>query len=287
MFEKAPILVTGATGTVGREVVRLLVAGGHPVRVTSRGDVADSLPQIETVFLDLQQRDSFKLALEGVERVFFSMPLAENMVDVAGWFIAAARDAGVRHVVRLSAFGVDREPPLELARVHGEVEKLLRDSEMEWTVLRPNSFMQNFISYCAASIREQAAFYIPQGNGRVSMVDVRDIAAVATKALIETGHAGKVYELTGPEALDNHAVAAHLSSVLGSEIHYVDASSTETRHALQSAGMPTWLVTVLMELYEYSRNGHAAGITETVSSVVGRNPKTFVEFAQDFADCFR
>lgn len=286
MIEK--ILVTGATGTVGREVVTRLAGQGANVRAAARNPGMLAIPddRVETMSMDLRRPADLDRALEDVEKLFFLSPLDESMPELAALVTERARAHGISHLVRLSAFGVDYPRPITLGRIHGEVEKIIRASGLEWTFLRPNAFMQNFISYWGETIRNKNAFYIPQGQGRVSLIDARDIADAAVAVLMGSGHGGKTYELTGPAALSNYDIATTLSEVLGREIRYVDIPLDEARTVLTQQGMSEWMVEVIVELFEMSAADEASEVTEDFERLSGRPAIDFQSFAQDFRHAF-
>lgn len=282
------VLVTGATGTVGREVVPRLAASGVQVRAACRHPEMLALPEdyVDTVVMDLRDPAELDRALEDIEKIFYLSPLEENMVEDASLMVERARAHGVRHLVRLSALGVDHPRTITLGKVHGEVERIIRGSGIDCTFLRPNSFMQNFITYWGESIRRQNAFFIPQGQGRVSIIDARDIADVAAAVLTQDGHAGKAYELSGPQALSNYDIAKVLSDVLGREISYRDIPVEDARSALTEQGMSEWMVSVILELFEMSKADAAADVNDNVEQLIGRPPIRFEAFVRDFSHAF-
>lgn len=282
------VLVTGATGTVGREVVRRLAARRVPVRATSRrGRGLDpALPGVELRAADLAARDRLAPLLDAVRALFLVTPLEERMPEVAAGVVDAARERGVRRIVRLSALGAGPRADTGLGRVHRAVEECVEESGIAWTHLRPNSFLQNFAVYAGAEIRAAGAFRMPQGDGRVSALDVRDLAAVAVEALLADGHTARAYELTGPGAVSNVEVAAALAGACGRPIAYVDEPPAETRARLRSWGTPDWLAEILMELYAVSRESRAAQVTSAVREVLGREPTSLERFARDYAGYF-
>lgn len=283
------ILVTGATGAVGREVVPRLAVSGVQVRAACRHPEMLALPEdyVDTLVMDLRNPADLDRALEDTEKIFYLSPLDEYMAEDAALLVERARAHGVRYLVRVSALGVDYPRKITLGKVHGEVERIIRGSGIECTFLRPNSFMQNFVTYWGESIRRQNAFSIPQGQGRVSLIDARDIADVAVAVLTQDGHAGKTYELTGPEALSNHDIARIFSDVLGREISYRDISLKNARNSLIEQGMSEWMVTVILELFEMSAADEAAEVNDTVEQLIGRAPIRFEAFARDFSHAFR
>lgn len=282
------ILVTGATGTVGREVVTRLAAKGAEVRAAARNPEMLAIPddQVETFTMDLRDPADLDRGLEDVDKVFYLSPLDQTMAENAALMVERARANGVRHLVRLSALGVNAPRTITLGKVHGEVERIIRGSGIDWTFLRPNSFMQNFITYWGESIRRENAFFIPQGQGRVSLIDARDIAGVAAAALMGDGHSGQVYELTGPEALSNYDIAESLSKVLGREIRYQDVPQEDARSALDAQGTSGWMIDVILELFELSAADEASQVTDTVERLTGNEPIRFEAFAQDFRHAF-
>lgn len=282
------ILVTGASGTVGREVVRQLLALGVRVRASGR---APSGPEFlgladYTVF-DFENPKTAPLAFRDVRSTFLLTPLDERMVGLACGVVEQAKAAGVEHIVRLSAMGTGDIALTELARVHRAVEQHIETSGLKYTFLRPNAFMQNYLTAFGESIRRHGLMAMPQGHGAVSVVDARDVAAVAVAALRDVRHHGHSYDLTGPESLTNNDIAQILSNVLDRSIRYVDTPEAEARKTLLDQGISRWLVTVLLELYAISREGMAARVSSAIQEVLGRPPISFRQFATDYAEHFR
>ena len=281
------ILVTGATGNVGSQVVQQLIAAGITPRVAVRSlKKADTLKQAgaEPVEMDLDKPETVQPAFEGVENVFLVSPFVPNMVQLAAILVEAAKKANLKQVVRLSALS---QPGTTLSKWHGDVEKMIEDSGIPFTFLRPNGFMQNFVNSMADTIKTQNAFYMPIGDGKVSLVDTRDLAAVAVAALTNNGHEGKAYDITGSEALSNHQAAAIFSQVLGRTINYVDIPEDAARQGMQNAGMPDVIVNALLELYTSYKAGQAATVSPVVEQVTGKKPISFEQFARDYAEAFK
>jgi uncharacterized protein YbjT (DUF2867 family) len=282
------ILVVGATGTNGREVVRRLVAAGQRVRAMVRnsskaGDLRGE--GVELVDGDLDAPDSLDAALAGAERAFFVAAVDERYVAWFGNFLAAAQRAGSPHLVKFSGLGARIDSPAEILRQHGETDQALINSGLPHTILRPNSFYQNML-WSAATIREHGAFYLPMKSARQSLVDVRDIAAVSFQALTGTGHEGKTYDITGPESLTYHDVADKLSAALGKSVRYVDVPPEAAFESMLKAGMPKWNASAVTELYGTFAAGEAAGITDTIERITRRAPISFDQFARDHAAAF-
>lgn len=282
------ILVTGATGSNGRELLKELAARGIQTTAMLRsGKDGSMLPDgIAPVEGDFDDEASLAAALEGVERAFLLTPSTERAEEQQKRFVQVAARAGVRHIVKLSQFAAAPDSPVRFLRYHAAVEAAIRDSGMDWTFLRPNLFMQGLLQL-AGMVREQGMFAAPIGDARVSMVDVRDNAAVAAAALTEDGHTGRIYTLTGPEALTHAEVATRLSAATGRKIDFVDANDDQLRHAMTAVGMPDWQIEGLVEDYAHYARGEAAVISDGVQAATGQSPRNFDGFARDYADAFR
>ncbi|MEJ8800869.1 SDR family oxidoreductase [Pontibacter sp. H249] len=286
------ILVTGATGTVGREVVKQLSMYDGDIRVRAgvhsiiKGENLKRLPGVEIVEMDFEDQDSLHAAFTHVDKLFLITPMAKDQVDMAKTLIDEAKKAGVKHIVKLSAMGADAEPTIQLGRWHREIEKYIEDSGIAYTFLRPSSFMQNFVNYNADSIKHEGKLYMPTGDGKVGYIDVRDIAAVGVEALITQGHEGQVYELTGPEAISNDEAAQILSEVTGKQVEFVDVPGDAARKNMTEHGTPDWMADALMELYNVYKAGHSNQVFDSVQAVIDRKPHSFRQFVQDYKECF-
>jgi len=281
-----PILVTGATGTIGRDVARQLSGKGVAVRagVRDQAKAKKELPDIALVPFDFENEKMFSAALEGVEKVFLLPPLLPNQLELMNRFVDAAKRAGVGHIVKLSAIGIDDETQPTAIKWHGASERHIRESGVAFTFLRPNSFMQNFITYFPP---RNGAIYLPWGNGTASFVDTRDIANVAAKALTSDGHEGKIYTLTGPATLGIAEVALILSEVAGREFKYVDVPEAAARDGMLQAGVPPWQAELVLELHAINKQNRWSAVTSDVEKVTGTPPTDFAQFARDHADKFR
>jgi uncharacterized protein YbjT (DUF2867 family) len=282
------ILVVGATGTNGREVVKQLSARGVPVRALVRSAEKSPdlrLPNVELVRGDLGDPPSLDAALRGVQKAFIVTAVDQRCVEWFRNFFEAAKRAGGPHVVKFSGMGAG-SADTPVMNQHGETDEMLQRSGLPYTVLRPNSFHQNLL-WSAGSIKGQGAFYLPLGDARQSLVDVRDIASVAAEVLTGAGHEGQVYELTGPESLSYHDVAATLSKVLGKPVRYVPVSLEAAKESMLKAGMPEWNAAAVTDLYRAFATGAYARTTDTIARLTGRPPRSFEQFARDHADAFR
>lgn len=284
------ILVTGATGTVGREVVRQLAAIGVRIRAaihtpSKAGQVQN--PGVEIVALDYDRPQTYAPALTGVEKLFFVGFAGPHFAEISGNLARAAREAGVRHLVKLSAYGADFAPEFFIAKSHRDSEEAIEATGIAYTHLQPNVFMQNLVNYYGHSIREEDKFSLAQGDARVSFIDVRDVGAAAVAVLTQTGHEGQAYTLTGLEALSYEQAAAILSQAVGREITYAALSEEESRQQMQAMGRPDFLIEVGLNMDAFGRAGGFSRITSDFETVTGQKPISFEQFARDYAPVFK
>ena len=280
------IVVTGATGTVGSETVRQLAARGQKVRAFVRDTEAASVPPgVEVARGDLRNPESVEVALRGADRLYLLSPMAPDMQELEARVIGAARRAGVRHVVKHSNMGAEGGATA-FQRWHRAGEKLLQDSPLTWTFVRPTGFMSNALMW-VPTIREQGAVYAPGGNGKLSVVDPRDIASVAVCALTESGHEGKAYDVTGPEALSTAEQVEIVSRAIGKPVRYVDIPEDAARQSMLGMGMPAPVVEGLIEFMRLVRSGAGAVVSHDVETVTRRPARTFAAWVQDNVAAFR
>ena len=281
------ILVTGASGNAGGAVVRQVLKTNRPVKAMYRSseDAAKVPTGVGGVIADFADKASLGSSLEGVDAVYLVCSPVRELVELEGNMLDACREAGVRHVVLNSALGAE-DYPKSFPGWHRRVEDKLKASGLAYTILRPNSFMQNILTYNAPSIRSQGAFYAAMGNARTSFIDVRDVAAVAARTLTSPGHAGKTYELNGPEALTYAEVAGKITRASGRTVQYVDIPVAQQKQAMLDQHMPDWQVTALLDLQAYYTGGKGSDVDDVVSTVLGRAPAAMDQFLAEFAVSF-
>jgi uncharacterized protein YbjT (DUF2867 family) len=282
----AIILITGASGNVGREVVKQSLAVGLKIRATFQSPhIAAKAPAgLEGVIMDYAKPETIRSVLHGVEKIFLVGPPIRDLAALEANFISEARAAGRIHIVKLSALGGHDSM---FTSGHRDSEENIEASGLPYTFLRPNGFMQNLVNYNAGTIRSQSAFYGCQGDGAVSIVDIRDVAAAAVIVLAATGHDGKSYVLTGSEALSNGQVAEKISRVAKRKISYVDLPAAEFKKAILSAGTPEWSADALLDLHRFYREGKASMVSDDLERLTGRKPSTFDQFTRDYAFAFQ
>jgi len=208
------------------------------------------------------------------------------MLEVQSNFIEAARKAGVKHIVKLSGIMPDIDSPFRFARMHGEIERRLEASGMAFTHLRAGEFMQAYFRQ-VPSIIAKGALFLPMENAKIASIDICDVAEVAATVLTSAGHEGKIYPLTGPEALSMVEVAQRLSVATGKTVHYVNVSPEEAMRANLAAGMPSYTAEALAELFGERRKGKESQVSPVIQRLFGWRPTSFEEFARRSAAIFR
>ncbi|MBF6335090.1 NAD(P)H-binding protein [Nocardia abscessus] len=279
------IVITGATGTIGSEIIRQLSARGTAIRAVTRDpDRAEVPAGVEVVRGDYTDLASMAKAMAGAEAAFVVGVLGPEYVELDRALIATARDAGVGRIVKLSAIGTGDSGLGRVGTWHLPGEQATRESGVDWTVLRPSSFASNTLSW-AAAIRAGQPVPNMTGDAAQGVIDPRDVAGVAVEALISADHAGRVYTLTGPELLTTHDLAATLATVTGRPVDVTDIPETEARAHMLASGMSVEFIEGALAGQAYVRAGHNAIVTADVIEILGR-ARTFAEWAADHASTF-
>ena len=278
------ILVTGATGKVGQEVINALRGSYVKTRAGLRDLSRAAALGVEGVAFDFNDMSTWSGAFDGVDALYFvTPPFHPREAEIGRQAIAAAIEAGIRKIVKLSAMGTENAEGF----AHKEVDDHLSAYDLDYTILKPNFYCQNFSAMHSATIKATGSFYASAADGKTSFIDTRDIAAVAAKALTQPGHEGKEYELTGPDPLDNYQVASLLSEAAGREITYVPVSPEEAAEGLRKAGFPEVGVRALSALMGFVRAGYTARTTDTVKEILGRDAIHFSRYAFDYKEAFK
>lgn len=287
------ILITGATGTVGSEVVKQLSSNTTDINIKAAVHSIENAKKVqydkvEVVQIDYNKPETLKEAFKDADKLFLLTHPSPKSAEHESNLVTEAKKAGIRHIVKQSIMGADLQADVEAMRLHRQAEKIIEESGIPYSFLRPNEFMQGFINFQGPTIKSNNAFYLPAQDAKVSIVDVRDIAAVAVKALTDDNkHNNKTYLITGPETLSYYQAAEILSNATGKKISYVNVSDEEARAAMKETGMNDWLINTILELYNYFRKGYASEVSSAVEEVTGKKPITFAQFAKDYAEAFR
>jgi uncharacterized protein YbjT (DUF2867 family) len=285
------ILVTGASGTVGSEVINQLLQNGHAVNIKAAVHSIENIKKmkdknrVETVQIDYNKPATLTTALKGVDKLFLVTPETLNAPELVSNLVTEAKKNGVRYIVRLSAMG---ESSIASVRLHLQGEKIIEESGIPFTILRPNTFMQFFVNFYGPTIKSNNAFYGSVEDAKVSFIDIRDIATIGVKTLTDNDkHNGKVYTITGPEALSHYQVAEILSSATTKKINYVDIPEDEFQRRKKEIGLNDWWLNLMIEAFYSFRKGYHSQVYSTVEEITGRKPITFAQFAKDYTDAFK
>jgi uncharacterized protein YbjT (DUF2867 family) len=278
------ICITGAGGTLSSEVIRQLESAKALFRGAffseKRAETARARG-LEAVVIDYNRPETLRAAFQGCDTLFLLGPNALNQTKLELNAVEAAKAAGVQRIVKQSVMGA--EDDYSLGHIHRPVEQAIEASGMAWTFLRPNSFMQNTVTFMAPTIRAEGTFYSASGDAKVSHVDVRDVAAVAVRALTQTGHEGAIYRLSGPEPLSYDEMAEELSKVLGRVIRHISIPPADLMAGMLAEGMPEAIADRMLDLERYFRENRASRVTGDVQQVTGRPPRRFAEYARETA----
>lgn len=288
MPNSGKILVTGATGNLGSGLIPALRGAGAEVRALVRDESkAQALRDqgVEVVIGDFDKPETLAAAFSGVDKVFLLTSGNPDAVKQASNAIAAARAAGNPYVVRLSALVPEPADQTVLGRMHKATDDELKASGLPYTLVQPTFFMQNTMM-AAQTVADDGTVYLPMKDGKLGMIDVRDIIEVAVKVLTEDGYQGKVFELTGPASISFYDVAAALSKALGKEVKYVDVPIEAAKEAMIGMGFSQWSADAFCELFVNFSNGGMDRTTNNVELITGHPARSYEQFAHDFAQVF-
>lgn len=274
------ILVIGASGTIGSEIVRILKAEGRSVRTTTGKPATEA----GKVHVNLATGEGLDAAFAGVERAFFLSPGGyADQYKILAPLIAKAKAANLKKVVLMTAMGVEMNPDAPMRKAEIDLE----NSGVPYTIIRPTWFMQNFNTFWVYGIKEHGAIRLPAGDGKVGFIDARDISAAAAKLLTDDTHNGKAITLTGPALMTHADVAAEISKAAGKTVTYTDVDPAELKGILLGAGLPADYVELLLALLGFVKAGYSASLSTGVQDVLGRAPGDFQTYARDFAGSWK
>lgn len=278
------ILVTAASGTVSSVLVNTLKETNQDFRIALRNlEKANELGWngLDTVVLDFEKPETHSTALDGIEKIFTLLPnYTENFLQNFKTFLDTAKSKGVKHIVFMTAMGVEHneEAPLR------QMEKYIEQNGFTYTFLRPNWFMQNFVKFHGAAIKNLGGIYLPAGNAKTSFIDTRDISECAYEALLDDRHINKAYTLTGPEPLSHFDVAKKISNALGKDVQYHALTDDEARDLFTKIGYTNEMTEMMIGLYNFVKQGYSEIVTEDVKIILGREPINFDKFVQDYLE---
>ncbi len=283
-MSKPSILLTGAAGNTGRTIVDDLCQRGVPFLVMTHSPARQAEFEargIQTVLGDFDQPATLDQALAGVEQAYLVCTPDEKLIPRETAFIAAAKKAGLKHLVMCSAYMADENAESQNLRSHGVIETAIKNSGIPYTIIKPIGFMQTFTLFVWDTMQKAGAISMAAGDGGMPLVDTRDVAKVAVKALTETGHEGKVYEVTGPENLTMYDQAKIMSKVLGKEVMYLPSSEASMMQIMKILGVPETPSEHVLKVFRMQREHRLEKVHNTLQEL-GIRPTTYEEFLHDY-----
>ncbi len=280
------ILVLGATGNTGSLVVNNLKSKNADFAILAKSKAearSSGLADEQVREGDFNDPTSLVRAMEGVSKVFLVMPMHQDVIKWVNNVIEAAKRAGVEHIVKQSGLDASSDAESQIIKDHAESDHIIMNSGLDYTLIQPNSFFQNFYGNLT-TINAVGQFYSPLSDSKQSMVDINDVAEVVSLVLTQTGHEGKTYRLTGAEALTSAGQAELIAQASLKDISFVNVSQHDFESALKDAGMGDWLAEKLAEMIAWFAKGKQYGeISTDIEKLLGRPPRTFDDFAKELS----
>ncbi len=284
------ILVTGATGSVGSVVIENLKAKGADVSAAVRTPESDKAVAlgVPLVHFDFTDPEGMFKAMQGFDRLFLILPLTKQMRVYGANAVAAAKAAGLSLVVCSSRMGSDPNAHFQLGKIHGAVDADLEDSGIPFVILRPATFMQNYATHYAGAVSAKGKLLVPEREAKTSYVDLRDLGAAAAAILADPEpETNTFYVVTGPQALDNHEMAAIIGKAAGREVVYENIDVEDYGLGMEEAGLPEWNVHMILSVHRYARSNYTAFKTKAVEHLTGKPAKSFQEFAAEHVEAWK
>ncbi len=271
-------LIVGASGTVGSEIIKILKAQGQNVKATTSKS-AHSKDGVDYVHVDLSTGEGLHEAFNGVEKAFLLSPpgYADHHAMLAP-LIQEAKRRSLKKIVLMTAMGANASDEIPFRKAEIDLEK----SGLNYNIIRPNWFLQNFNTFWGAGIKSEKKIALPAGDAKVSFIDTRDVAAVAAKLLTTEEFKNQAFDLTGPEAVDHAEVATALSSKLVKKISYEDISPEALKSTLLSWGLPADYVSFMIVIFGFLKAGYGAGLSSNVEKITGKKPRSLKTYVEDF-----
>ncbi len=282
------LIVLGATGTIGKAVLKNLQNKNADVFASVQSEKNfEKISQFGAtpVIVNFTDQQSLNQALKGKDRVFLVTPLMQNPDVITKMVINAAKLNGLKHLVRSTASGADSNGKIQMDRWAGACEDLIKASGLNYTIVRPKWFLQNFINFHSQTIKQYSSFYSPLGDAKLSMIDINDLGEVAAIAITSDEHFGKIYELSG-QTYTNEILAETLSNVIGKKVTYIDVPEEKAKESMLNNQMPEWMVNAMMELNSITKQGRTAGYSNDFKNLTGKEYTSAETFFQNNKQAF-
>ena len=281
-------LVLGASGLTGTETVSILSQAGFAPRVTFREQSElTTLREFgtETVYADFGDFDSIKNAMTGMERVFFIAPTSPKAAEWNPIALAAAKETGIGHFIRLSGIGAKEGVAAQIAKIHYEADEALKASGIPYTIIKPTPYYQNLF-WSVITIVRHGRFSLPYGNAAVAHMDVRDVARVAAHILIDDGHQNQEYTVTGPESMTMFQIARRLAKAIKRDVRYAPSPPSAAKQVFRDLGLTDWDASTIGEMFEEYSSGGYSFVTNNFEKITGQKPISFEKFCTDYHNVF-
>jgi len=282
------ILLTGATGKTGSataiELSNLKVPFRALIRSEEKRDEIEALGG-EVIIGSAENRETIEQAMMGIEKLLIILPNCENQLEMEMQLVDSAKAEGVKQIVYMSSVEADEECTSPIPKLHWDTEVYIKDSGLQWTMIKPNFYMQNFIG-SAKTIVEQNKFFLPMSDGKTGMIDTRDVGKVIAKVLSEEGHEGQSYQITGPETLSFYNVAEKFSSVLKREVLYVDMPMDAYKNILSQFLTNQWHLDSVIDLFAGIAEGGIEYKTDTFEELIGTPPRSLEDFIEEHRNLY-
>jgi uncharacterized protein YbjT (DUF2867 family) len=280
------VLITGARGNIGKELAKVFKVKDVPF-IAGVTDLSKSQDLVSMGYkvkeINYSKPETLIEAMKDVDYLYLMSPLTEHMLEYTKNALTAAKEAGVKFILRLSVIGANPHANFELSRIQGFADESVIHSGITHCIIRPNTFMQNYINVYGGMIKSMDSIYLPQGEGKISFIDTRDIAAAAAEILMNSqDHKNEIYGLTGPEALTNHDVADILSRATDKNIQYFPIEDEAARQQMMKMRMTPWMADAIIGYSTHARHGGLAYISPDIQKILGKQPISFGKFAEEY-----
>lgn len=288
MSTKQPVTIFGATGKIGKQILHHLSQAEIPTLAVSRDlRKAVKLPFVDWVQADITHKASLPPTIGPGGVVFLASPMNELMVEGQTSVIRTVQQYGLGHVVKLSSGVIDEAAHLPIAKAHGQIEAILQDSGLSWTMVRPNGFMQNWLGELAHSVKQERTIYEATGDGKRAYIDLRDIAEVAFRILTAPqDHVGRCYSLTGPTAINYTQLANCIQQTIGQPVTYVALTTQQAQQRMEQRGLPGWAIETFLAYAQQQRAGLTSVVSTDVTDILHRPARSMEAFIDEYQDCF-
>ncbi len=279
------VLVTGATGKIGSQLVpRLAARDGIAVRALVR-NAENATPLTaagaQLTLGTLEDARAVRAAVAGIDTLVLITAANPDAADQAHMVLSAARAAGVRKIVRISVFKAAVDGPTAVTRLHGRTESEIQDSGLTYVIVRPPFFMQNLFFMAAPSVAREGKLYFGTGEGKLGIIDLRDIVDCVEQSVVADTHDNQIFTLTGPESISFRDIADRLTTILGRPVQYIVMPPEAVEQSIRALGMGDWYAGVMRDLCTAYRDNWGDVTTDDVARLAGHAPRSFDAFARE------